>query len=127
MITPEALAALLGEGRFDLSNEAACQAEIETFLAARLPMGCALQREFVLGPSERPDFMVDGRLLVEVKVHGAQRRAIERQLMRYADYRDVEALILATNVSMRMHRAPAFRRIGPGKSLFYVPLGRAWM
>lgn len=121
MISAADIAALIRTGRFTLAPEAECQAEMEAFLAARLPMGCSLSREHRLSGADRPDFLIDGRHVVEVKVRGAQRRAIERQLKRYAAHPEVESLILATNVSVVL--APM---IG-GKPTFVVSLGRAWL
>lgn len=126
MITGAEVAAMLMQGRFTLAPESETQAEIETFLAARLPMGCGLAREHRLSPTERPDFLIDGRIAVEVKVRGAQRTAIFRQLGRYALYRAVEEIVLVTNVSVGEQPAPRWRLLD-GKPFYYVPLGRAWM
>lgn len=120
-ITPAEVVALLRQGRFSLAAEADCQADIQAFLADRLPAGCALSREHRLGPGERPDFMVDGRIVIEVKIKGAVRAAIGRQLLRYAKHADVEAMILASNVSM------ALPPLIGGKPVAVVSLGRAWM
>lgn len=121
MITPPGLAALISRGRYDLTAEKACQADIETTLAASLPLGVALRREARLGPHDIPDFLVDGRIVVEVKLRGSQPAAVLRQLRRYAAYREVEAIILASN------RAMALPATIEGKPAWFVSLGRAWL
>lgn len=114
------LARLLGQGRFDLSTEANCQADIETLLRANLPEG-AVSREHRLTPSDRPDFLIAERFVIEVKVKGAGRAAIERQLLRYAVHPQVEGLVLATGVAMSL--PPRLY----GKPLAVVGMGRAWL
>lgn len=121
MITASELRSLLASGRFELTRETDTQNDIHAFLAARLPLGCLLEREKVLGPRDRPDFFVDGRIAVEVKVKGQQRRAIWRQLERYAGHGCVEAIILATGVAM----GPDARLMG--KPVLMLSLGAAWL
>lgn len=121
MITAEFIAELIGRGRYDLTSESMCQRDIDTLLAASLPLGVSLQREYRLGPHDRPDFLVGGRIVVEVKMNGAQPAAILRQLKRYAIYRDVEAVILASNRAMRL---PATLE---GKPAHFVSLAWAWL
>lgn len=120
-MTAAEIAQLIGEGRYDLSTEKACQAGIETLLAASLPLGVSLSREHRLGPYDIPDFFIGGAIVVEVKMRRAGAGAILRQLARYADYRDVEAIVLASNKALA---AP--RQIGR-KPLHFVSLGRAWL
>lgn len=120
------VAALLSTGRFTLSRESETQAEIETFLAARLPLGCGLSREHWLSARDRPDFLIDGRTVVEVKVRGQSRREIARQVERYAAHDCVEAVVLATNVAMQA-RADGFAGIVGGKPLYVVHMGRGWL
>ncbi|MBI1405691.1 MAG: hypothetical protein GC145_06150 [Caulobacter sp.] len=121
MITPSELRSLLAGGRFDLSREALTQADIETWLAARLPLGCLLEREVRLGPRDRPDFMVDGRLAIEVKIKHQQRRAIWRQVERYVAHDRVEAVVLASNVAM------GGDTVLNGKPVLVLGLGAAWL
>lgn len=121
MIAAIELARLLADGRFDLSNEKACQADVDLFLAARLPAGCVLRREYRLGPHDVIDFLVGGRIGVEVKMQRAQPRDVARQLARYAAFSVVGDLILLSGKAMRLPPS-----IG-GKPLYGVSLGRAWL
>jgi superfamily II DNA or RNA helicase len=78
-MTAAEIAALIGQGRYDLTWETSCQADIATMLASE---GVAHVRERQLGPHARLDFLVEGRIAVEVKMNGASPAAIRRQLQR---------------------------------------------
>lgn len=121
MITAPELRSLLALGRFDLAVEARTQNDIATFLAGRLPLGCLLEREKVLSPGERPDFLVDGRIVIEVKVGRIARAPIWRQLERYARRPEVEAIILATGRSVGASGTIL------GKPVLTLSLGAAWL
>lgn len=115
-MTPEAIIGLLRGYRFPLSPEKATQAAIaEAFDAA----GVAYRREHRLDAGTVPDFLVSGTV-VEVKI-GGNRRAIFRQLERYARHPEVTAVVLATNIFMGL--PPEII----GKPAFLVHLGRAWL
>lgn len=109
----------LQAGRFDLSTEAACQADIEGWLTVRLA-GEPVEREVRLSHRDRPDFMVAG-VAIEVKMNGAAPAAIIRQLLRYAEHDAVKAIVLATN------RAVVLPPSLNGKPVFSISLGRAWL
>lgn len=119
-LTPVQIAVLLAEGRFDLSDEKACQAEMEAWLQDRLPTGTSLIREAVLGPGERPDFLIGG-VVIEVKMNSASPRDIIRQLERYARHDVVEAIILASNRAVRLPH------MLEGVPVFTLSLGKAWL
>lgn len=121
-MTPAQIAELIGSGRYDLTDEKRCQADIATLLAASVPE-CAVRREHAarLGPYDIPDFLIDGEIVVEVKMRGVQGGAVLRQLARYAAYPQVTALILVTNRALNLPAAVA------GKPLLRVSLGRAWL
>jgi hypothetical protein len=119
MIAPDALARLIGAGRYDLSWEIACQADIATLLAAE---GLAFVREHRLSGRDRLDFLVEGGIAVEVKMNRTAPAAILRQLERYAEHDAVQALILATNRAVGWERC----EIG-GKPAFAVSLGWGWL
>ncbi len=106
-------------GRFDLTDEKICQAQMADWFDERLL--CSFSREHRLGPADIPDFLVDGRIVVECKKIGANKQATYRQLRRYAAYPQVEALILATGTAMGL--PPQIE----GKPAFLVNLGRAWL
>lgn len=119
MIAATVICAALAAGRFDLSDEKACQAEIAAWLASRMP-SLTVSREHRLGPRDIPDFMIDG-VAVEIKMNSAQPRAVLAQLARYARHREVTAVVLATN------RAMVLPATIEGKPLYGVSLGRAWL
>lgn len=55
--------------------------------------GIAFEREVVAGPRERFDFLLEGGLVIEVKVNGSLADAL-LQCKRYADRPDVTAIVL---------------------------------
>lgn len=106
--------------RAPLCVEVETQAVIETALRAGLP-GVLVEREKRLDARDRPDFLVDGGIVVEVKLKGASKMGVYRQLARYAGHVRVRAIVLATNTSMGLPE------LIEGKPTFYVHLARAWM
>lgn len=57
-------------------------------------LGYDALREVILSPTDRIDFLIDG-VGIEVKVKGPS-AAVTRQLARYAEHPEIEALILVT-------------------------------
>ena len=91
-MTGEAFVALVRSRRFRWSGEEDLRDGLEAVLREE---GVAHERECVLGPKDRIDFLVDGGLGVEVKVaRGVS--AITRQLHRYAQHERIAALVLFT-------------------------------
>lgn len=89
------LTRLLGEGRFDYSDEAECQRQIAAFLVERR---VGFMKEHDLGKSGICDFYFErSRLVLEVKA-GKQwnKREVYRQCERYCRHEDVQGLVLAT-------------------------------
>lgn len=111
---------VLSAGRFDMSVEVRAQDEMERALLGVLGRS-AISREHRLGPGDRPDFLIDGWIVVEVKGPRHRAPAVLRQLGRYADYPEVEAIVLATARAMVM---PAFIADVP---VTVINLGRAWL
>lgn len=111
------IAAVIGQGRYELGSEKATQAGIELQLRASLPV---VRREHRLAPGDIVDFLVDG-VAIEVKLKRNQPASILRQLQRYARHDAVTALVLVTNRAMGLPPEIA------GKPAFYVSLGRAWL
>jgi hypothetical protein len=66
----------------------------------------------VLGPRDRPDFLIDGRIVVECKGPRHREGAVLRQLDRYAAHERVEWIVLATARAMRMPDEFVFRSTG---------------
>lgn len=54
-----------------------------------------VEREFRLSPRDRPDFLIEGCVAVEVKMR-ARGSAVLSQLARYASHRRVRAIVVAT-------------------------------
>lgn len=85
----------------------------------------SVQREFRLSAKDRPDFLIDDRVVIEVKMR-ASSSAVLWQLGRYALDDRVEAIVVATprfstlsGLPREIHRVPVFPVAlrGPGLSL----------
>lgn len=111
------LTELLRATRIDLSNEKRAQAAVEQILKKA---GIAFDREVRLTESDIVDFMV-GDIGIELKLRGARKKEVYRQLRRYARHPRVGSLILASNLSMGL---PAQIE---GKDAYFVRLGEAWL
>lgn len=95
LVAAQVVAQHLSEFTYAWSTERELQEAMWTVLADRFPDA---QREAVLSPKDRPDFLVgvDGAAVaIEVKVAGS-RNAILRQLGRYAAHDTVDAVVLAS-------------------------------
>ena len=115
-MTGRELCALLARGRFPLHREVATQAAIAQHLVGA---GIAFERERRLG-ADRPDFMVEGGIAVEVKLAGEKRRIYD-QLARYAQHDEVREVVLVTGRAMGVPVT-----IG-GKPAWYLSLSRGWL
>lgn len=74
------------------TDEKQVQAAIgQALQAAKLPF----EAEYRLSPQDIPDFLVDGSVVIEVKMK-ASRALILRQLSRYARHEQVRALMLVS-------------------------------
>jgi hypothetical protein len=93
------VAAVLRTARLRASSEAALQESIrDTLTAAKLEF----EREKPLGPKDRPDFLLAaGAVPIEAKAR-YPKKAIYRQLCRYAEHQGVDAIILVTGTAMGM-------------------------
>lgn len=115
-MTPRArasvIATFLRQQSYVMSSEERLQANIEAHLFLG---GYPVYREVRLDRSSRIDFMVDD-IGIEAKLK-ADRRAIYRQLERYASFEQIKALILITGTAMGLPAAIN------DKPLFYVSLG----
>lgn len=116
----EAVLAIIGGTRVDLATEKATQAGLEEALLAGVSAS-DISREHRLGPGDIPDFLLFGRVVVEVKGGRHQAAPTLRQLERYSAYPQVTHLVLATSRAMAMPR-----EVG-GKPLVTVNLGKAWL
>lgn len=120
-VSLSAVCLVVASTRCNLTHEIATQDDLEAAFAGTWGEMVAVSREHRLGPADRPDFLIDGRIVVEVKGPRHRAPAVLRQLERYAAYPEVEAIVLATSRAMRM---PA--EIG-GKPVRVINLGRAWL
>lgn len=111
------LAQMLRFGNFRLGHEKLLQEDVEAMFSQR---SVAFEREFVLGPGERVDFLVDGRIAVELKIK-CSARVMMRQLQRYAAHEVVEFLILVTAAAASMPRELN------GKPVIVVNLGAGYL
>lgn len=108
---------ILSQTRVSLSHEKTSQEEIESALTRG---GISFIREYRLSAKDIPDFYIDG-IALEIKLRGHQKMSVFKQLERYAAYSEVDAVILATNMSMGLPE-----QIN-GKPAYYVSLGMAWV
>ncbi len=113
----QTLIGLIRNARIDLSSEKRAQADVEQILTQA---GIAFDRECPLTESDIIDFIVED-VGIELKLKGARKKEIYRQLCRYAGHPRVGSLILASNLSMGL---PAQIE---GKDTFFVRLGEAWL
>ncbi len=108
----------LAGARLPLFDEKATQAGVASLLAA---VGVSFVREARLGPRDIVDFLVEGRVALEVKLRSSGKMAIHRQLARYARHEAAAEIVLATNLAMGL---PALIE---GKPATLIGLGRGWM
>lgn len=113
----QAIIQLLRSSTIDLSNEKRAQADVEKVLKLS---GISFEREVRLSAEDVVDFIVDG-VAIELKLKGAKKMEVYRQLCRYARHPSVTVLVLASNLSMGL---PA---VIEGKDAYFVKLGEAWL
>jgi hypothetical protein len=111
------LARLIRSARIDLSSERRAQADVEILLERS---GIPFEREVRLTDEDIVDFLAAG-VGIELKLRGARKKDVYRQLCRYARHPRVEALLLASNLSMGL--PPLIE----GKDAYFVKLGEAWL
>ncbi len=108
------VARLLSSARFRQGTEALLQKDIEDFLYRSQ---IRFDREVRLTPGERIDFMV-GSVGIEAKIR-VDKRAIFRQLTRYARFERISSLVLISGTALGLPRAIE------GKPVYFVSLGRS--
>lgn len=110
---------LVQRSRLDLSSEKHLQ---EGVAAALQAAGIDFEREKRLSSKDIPDFFIAGGVVVECKMRNKSKKMdIFRQLVRYAAYPEVSAIILASNVSMGL--PPAIE----GKPVYAASLSHGWI
>lgn len=95
MIATPVVVKALKQHRFNYSSEKELQEGVEHVLMAH---AIPHEREKVLGKFGTIDFLVDGRIGLEIKTKGSP-SAVARQLMRYFECDMVSELILVTGKS----------------------------
>jgi hypothetical protein len=117
--SPEAerLISLIGSARLDLSTEGAVQRGLGRLFEEE---GIPYQAEVVLAPSDRIDFLI-GPVGIEVKI-GHPRRAILRQLERYARSDRIDTLLLVSSAPF-----PSAGFEMGGKPVRVVNLSTGWL
>ncbi|MGG0939228.1 hypothetical protein ABHN11_24755 [Brevibacillus centrosporus] len=106
--------------RFSTEQEKLTQMDVECFLAS---IGICFEREKHLSDRDIPDFLIHtpaGSVVLEVKTRCA-RKAIYRQLERYAQHQVVAGIILLTGTSMGL--PPEIK----GKPSVVASIGAGWL
>lgn len=111
------IADLIRASKIDLSNEKQAQADVEHIL---IKAEIRYEREVRLTDQDIIDFLIQG-VGVELKLKGARKKEVYRQLCRYARHPRIDVLLLASNLSMGL---PATIE---GKDVYFVKLGEAWL
>jgi len=104
--------------RLELGTEKKCQASIEAKLKKE---NVSYLRESFLDEKQlnQPDFMIGG-LCIEVKIKG-DKKAIYKQLERYAAFNQVKEIVLVTN------KAAALPKFINNKLITILNIGKAWL
>lgn len=105
--------------RLDLSSEKHLQEGVEQTLKEA---GIPFEREKRLSAEDIPDFLIHGGVVLECKMRNkAKKIDIFKQLSRYATHPEVTAIILASNVTMRL--PPTI----DGKPVYTASLSHGWL
>lgn len=113
-VTPQQVLSMLERHIFRFSEERELQDGIELALTHA---GFEFEREKVLGPQDRPDFLVAGALAMEIKIKGTLSAAL-RQIDRYTKHEAVESVLLVGTPGWINRIPPEIR----GKQIFALRL-----
>ena len=117
-MTVQSIFTTLASQRFPISTEALLQEAMHAHLVLS---GIEAEREIVLSQGNRIDiFIASAGVGIECKIKGSKRE-IYRQVERYCEHDQIEALILATNVAMGMPAEVC------GKPVYVLNLAKAWL
>lgn len=108
---------VIHRNKVSLTDEKMTQVQIATILTEN---NIPYIREYRLSGEDIVDFMVDDHLAVEIKIKG-QKRAIYRQLQRYAAHDKIKGIVLLTGVSMGLPEQI------DGKPAYMGSLSRGWL
>lgn len=112
------LAVLLGGFAYRYANEIQLHEGIASVLTAE---GIAFEREVVVDPKNRMDFLVEGGLAIEVKVDGSFSQAIS-QVSRYSALDTIHGVLLAATPQWARQALP----MAPG-AFHGKPIEMAWL
>jgi hypothetical protein len=84
--------------------------------------GIGYEKERKLGAGSRVDFLTQSRVAVEVKKGKPNRTRLAVQINRYAEYPDVEAVVIVVETSLRL----PITRTDNGKPCAVVGLQKLW-
>lgn len=115
MTGPADITAILRRARLPLGNEGALQDALGRALERA---GVSFEREVRISATDRIDFLAAGGVGIEAKAR-YPRRAIYRQLERYAQQPSITALILVTGTAIGLPEAIN------EKPIYHVSIGRA--
>jgi hypothetical protein len=113
-VTADVLAGLLRSARFRYSSEDDLQRGIVQFLEA---MAVPFEREVVLAPASRIDFLVGGSIGIEVKIGGSV-ADLGYQVLRYLQQERVASIIVVTTKASHRDLPPELE----GKKIYIVHL-----
>jgi hypothetical protein len=98
------------------------EAELQQQIAGVLDdVGIRYGREVTIGPRSRVDFLVEGGVVIEVKMGKPNSSQVIHQLTRYAEFEAVQALVLV--VERNVYWLPESIAEKPVR---YVSLSRNW-
>lgn len=115
----QCLVGLIRRSRLDLSSEKRLQEDLAGVLERS---NVVFARETRLNAEDIPDFFLPGGIVIECKMRGKARKIdVYHQLERYAQHDQVEAIILATNLSIGLPSSLC------GKPLYFASLSAGWI
>jgi hypothetical protein len=101
-VTPNEVMSILNGCRFRFNDETDLQDGIALALGKA---GIRYEREKILGPLDRPDFLLESHIVLEIKIKGSLADAL-RQINRYTKHEAVRSVLLVGTPSW-LYRAPA--------------------
>lgn len=127
VVDGEAVVRVLTGRRFSLTAEVATCNDIEAALVEAFGAD-QVSREHRLGPGERPDFLIGGRVVLEVKGPRHTSTNVRRQVERYAAHDCVAAIVVASaSRILSLPRRLTDLRTGREVAVHAFDLGRAWL
>ena len=113
-IDPVQILSMLEHCRFRFNDERDLQDGIAQAMSTA---GVEFEREKILGPQDRPDFLIAGSIAMEIKIKGSIAEAL-RQIDRYTGHQAVAAVLLVGTPGWLNRVPPEIR----GKPVFSLRL-----